>query len=209
MGGGLAGLLAAIELARAGARVTVLEAAGEFGGRARTREADGFLFNRGPHALYRDGALKRALDSLGIRYSGGRSLAGARKAIAGGALHHLPATFGAILGTSLFSLRDKAGYIRVFKAVMDGASGAASFAHWLDDQQLTPTVRATVEAMARLASYANASADIAARAMLDQMRLAAGGTLYIDGPYSPIQRVPVCRCRGEYGYRSRAYRQRF
>ncbi len=186
MGGGLAGLLAAIELAQAGARVTVLEAAGEFGGRARTREVDGFLFNRGPHALYRDGALKRALDSLDIRYSGGRSLSGARKAIAGGTLHPLPASFGAILGTSLFGLRDKAGYVRVFKAVMDGATGTASFARWLDDQQLTPMVRATVEAMARLASYANAAADISARAMLDQMRLATGGTLYVDGGWGTL-----------------------
>lgn len=181
VGGGLAGLLAAIELSREGAQVAVWESAGEFGGRARTRNVDGFLFNRGPHALYCNGALKRELDRFDISYSGGRSLSGARKAIAGGKLHRLPTTFGSIVKTSLFGLRDKINYTRVFRTVMNGASGPGSFADWLDDQRLSPVVRATVEAVARLSSYANGSTDISARALLDQIRLTTGGTIYVDG----------------------------
>ncbi|WP_043367459.1 FAD-dependent oxidoreductase [Cupriavidus sp. WS] len=181
VGGGLAGLLAAIELSRGGAQVVVWESASEFGGRARTRDVDGFLFNRGPHALYCNGALKRELDRLGIAYSGGRSLSGTRKAIAEGKLHNLPTTFGSIVRTSLFGLRDKISYTRVFKTVMDGASGNGSFADWLDDQHLSPIVRSTIEAMGRLSSYANGSTAVSARALLDQIRLTTGGTIYVDG----------------------------
>ncbi|MFI8189607.1 NAD(P)-binding protein [Streptomyces sp. NPDC085946] len=54
IGGGLAGLTAAITAAEAGARVTVYEAHHTLGGRART--ADGpYRTNEGPHALYNGG----------------------------------------------------------------------------------------------------------------------------------------------------------
>ncbi|MBN9008137.1 MAG: FAD-dependent oxidoreductase [Rhizobiales bacterium] len=181
IGGGLAGLLAAIELSKNGIEVAVLEAAGQFGGRARTRDVDGFLFNRGPHALYCNGALKRELDRLGIPYSGGRSLSGARQAIAVGKLHHLPTTLGSIVRTSLFSVRDKISYTRIFKTVMDGATGSGSFADWLDEQRVSPMVRSAVEAMGRLSSYVNGAADVSARALLDQIRLTTAGTIYVDG----------------------------
>ena len=51
VGGGIAGLIAAVRLARAGAQVSVFESAGAMGGRARTRQADGYFLNQGPHAL--------------------------------------------------------------------------------------------------------------------------------------------------------------
>jgi hypothetical protein len=56
VGGGLAGLTAAIACAEGGAKVALLEAHEELGGRARS--ADGpFKANLGPHALYSDGAM--------------------------------------------------------------------------------------------------------------------------------------------------------
>lgn len=196
IGGGLAGLLAAIELSRNGVQVAVLEAAGEFGGRARTRNVDGFLFNRGPHALYCNGALKRELDRLGIPYTGGRSLSGARQAIAVGKLHHLPTTLGSIVSTSLFGVRDKISYMRIFKSVMDGTTGSGSFAEWLDDQLVSPMVRSTVEAVGRLSSYANGSAEVSARALLDQIRLTTGGTIYVDGGWASLVNGLIDTARG-------------
>ncbi|MER6157309.1 FAD-dependent oxidoreductase [Streptomyces sp. NPDC001868] len=54
IGGGFAGLTAAITAAEAGARVTVYEAHHTLGGRARTAEGP-YRTNEGPHALYSDG----------------------------------------------------------------------------------------------------------------------------------------------------------
>lgn len=51
VGAGLAGLRAAIRLARAGRDVVVLEASDEVGGRERTDRVDGFLLDRGFHVL--------------------------------------------------------------------------------------------------------------------------------------------------------------
>ena len=54
VGGGLAGLVAAIECAEAGRRVRLFEAGRELGGRART--LDGlFRANLGAHVIYADG----------------------------------------------------------------------------------------------------------------------------------------------------------
>ncbi|MET9441518.1 NAD(P)-binding protein [Streptomyces sp. NPDC006610] len=54
VGGGFAGLTAAIAAAEAGARVTVHEAHHTLGGRARTADAP-YRTNEGPHALYNGG----------------------------------------------------------------------------------------------------------------------------------------------------------
>ncbi len=67
VGGGPAGLLAALNLARAGLDVRVLEARGELGGRAGS---DALGRNQGPHALYLGGAARRELAAAGIDLPG-------------------------------------------------------------------------------------------------------------------------------------------
>jgi len=56
VGGGLAGLSAAITCAEGGAKVRLLEAHDALGGRARSNDGP-FKANLGPHALYQDGSL--------------------------------------------------------------------------------------------------------------------------------------------------------
>src|SRR5687767_7321829 len=65
IGGGLAGLTAATLLARSGRSVTLHEKS-QLGGRARTQDEHGALFNQGPHALYRGGRAMQVLKQLGI-----------------------------------------------------------------------------------------------------------------------------------------------
>lgn len=65
IGGGIAGLVAAIELAEAGRRVTLHEARGHLGGRGETTPGP-HLANFGAHALYRHGALERWLRERGL-----------------------------------------------------------------------------------------------------------------------------------------------
>ncbi|MEO3809277.1 FAD-dependent oxidoreductase [Sphaerisporangium sp. B11E5] len=67
VGGGFAGLVAAITCAEAGARVTLLEAHRTLGGRARATRPP-YVAHDGPHVLYRDGPWWRwlaARDLLG------------------------------------------------------------------------------------------------------------------------------------------------
>jgi phytoene dehydrogenase-like protein len=66
IGGGPAGLLAAVKLAEGGAATTLLEASSKLGGRAATQHGEGFFLNEGPHALYEGGPGMRELRSLGI-----------------------------------------------------------------------------------------------------------------------------------------------
>ncbi|PSM44433.1 FAD-dependent oxidoreductase [Streptomyces dioscori] len=65
IGGGFAGLTAAITAAEAGARVTVYEAHHTLGGRARTAEGP-YKTNEGPHALYRRGPHWTWLEQRGL-----------------------------------------------------------------------------------------------------------------------------------------------
>jgi phytoene dehydrogenase-like protein len=69
IGAGLAGLTAAATAARAGRRVTVIDAHRP-GGRARTDQKSGYLFNQGPHALYRGGPAWQILAELGVKHRG-------------------------------------------------------------------------------------------------------------------------------------------
>jgi len=186
VGGGIAGLLAATELARNGAKVMLFEAAADLGGRARTRQVDGFFLNQGPHALYIAGAFKGELDRLGIAYSGRRTEGGERQAIFRGELHRLPASLATLAMTSLMGVGDKVTFARVQKAVIDGATGKESFGRWLDAEDLSPVVRMGMEAIARVSSYANAPGLMHAGEMLGQIRRAFKGVIYLDSGWSTL-----------------------
>ncbi|HEV7694608.1 MAG TPA: FAD-dependent oxidoreductase [Hyphomonadaceae bacterium] len=186
VGGGIAGLLAAVDLARSGAKVTLFESAADLGGRARTRHADGFFLNQGPHALYIAGAFKRELDRLGIPYTGRRTEGGERQAIYRGELHRLPASLASLALTTLFGVGDKVAFARVQKSVIDGATGKENFALWMEGQDLSPVVRMGMEAISRVSSYANAPGVVHAGEMLEQIRRAFKGVIYLDGGWSTL-----------------------
>ncbi len=186
VGGGIAGLIAAAHLARAGLRVTVFESAGSPGGRARTRAVDGFFLNQGPHALYRDGAFRRELDRLGVPFKG-KPLALARpQGLWRGRLHALPATAQSLLMTDLLGVGEKIAYARILKAIVAGATGEGTFADWMDAQGMTPRLRAALEALGRVSSYTHAPEMVSASAMLDQIRLGLNGVLYLDGGWATL-----------------------
>lgn len=186
VGGGIAGLVAAIELARAGARVTLFEQAAELGGRARTRKVDGFSLNQGPHALYIKGAFHRELKRLGIPFSGQKPRPVEPQAIYHGKLHRFPDSVTSLVTGSFFGLADKLDFVRSQKALADAEAGEESFSHWLDSQNYSPPVRGTMEAIARVATYANAPTIVDAKATLLQMQRGVAGVLYIDGGWTSL-----------------------
>mgnify|MGYP001190351537 FL=1 len=71
VGGGIAGLVAANDLARAGKSVVVFEKSAQFGGRAITVRKKGALFNLGGHALYLGGSADTIFQELGLKLEGG------------------------------------------------------------------------------------------------------------------------------------------
>ncbi|HEV3036035.1 MAG TPA: NAD(P)-binding protein [Solirubrobacteraceae bacterium] len=78
VGGGLAGLTAAITCAEGGARVSLFEAHATLGGRARSSDGP-YKANLGPHALYKDGPFWRWMAARKLLPShAGPPLAGVR-----------------------------------------------------------------------------------------------------------------------------------
>lgn len=186
IGGGIAGLIAAVELARSGAKVKVFEQGSGLGGRARTRKIDGFYLNQGPHALYIKGAFHRELKRLGIPFSGQKPRPAEPQALYQGRLHRFPDSVASLVTGSFFSLADKLDFVRSQKAMADAAAGEDSFAQWLAAQRYSPPVRATMEAIARVSTYANAPDMVDARATLHQMQKGVAGVLYLDGGWSSL-----------------------
>src|SRR5215467_4210580 len=117
IGGGVAGLIAATSIAKAGTKVVLLEKASTLGGRAATRDRHGFHFNLGPHALYREGELRRTLRSFGIDPKGAIPGGSGGFAIHGGRLHTLPTGFMSLVATDLLPLSAKFEFARLLSRV--------------------------------------------------------------------------------------------
>lgn len=187
VGGGIAGLVAAADLARGGAEVTLLEGAAHLGGRARTHHAGGFSFNQGAHALYTGGAFHAALKRLGVAIPGRPPATdGSSMALYRGRMELLPRSLGSLARTGLLGVGDKLAFGRIQSFITNGEPPSGSFALWLDGERLSPALRATVEAFARLSTYGHAPAEMSAAAVLDQMRMALQGVVYVDGGWSTL-----------------------
>lgn len=188
VGGGIAGLVAAALARREGHEVVVIDPA-PLGGRGRTDERSGFLFNRGPHAVYLGGPAERILRDLGCSLAGAPPSAQAFGRV-GDTVHPLPTTAGALARTRLLGWRGKVALARFqsqLKAAKADRLGETTFADWLDAQRLPADARGLVEMVARVSSYANAPELASADMVVGQMQLAgARGVRYLHGGWQTI-----------------------
>src|SRR5215216_2215099 len=135
IGGGIAGLAAATFLARSGKSVRIFEQSHATGGRARTKQQDGYYLNIGPHALYRGGQGIAILRELGIKISGRMPPISGAFAVKGGIKHTFPAGLVSLLTTSLFGLSAKIETARFLGSIsrLDGeAVMGISLREWVD-----------------------------------------------------------------------------
>ncbi|MTV24766.1 FAD-dependent oxidoreductase [Nitriliruptoraceae bacterium ZYF776] len=195
VGAGLAGLIAAAELARAGTRVTVLDGAGHPGGRAHTTVDDGVRRNLGPHAVFRSGELAATLRRLGVPVAGrAPNLAAARVRMG-------PDTLGGIaLGRLLRPLP------RLLRHVPEPGT---SVTEWLDGTRLEGRERSLVQTMIRTATYAHAPDVQDAVAAHQQLRRSVGGVVYVHHGWGTLvdALVRVVADAGGEVHRSRAVRR--
>ena len=189
IGGGLAGLAAAVTAAQGGASVVVLEAH-QPGGRAQTTERDGFLFNRGIHALFMGGPGSAVLDALGVRLTGAPPPLDRYMLLADGAQHLLPLGPSGVAETTYLDAADKAQVAELFSRLpmLDShALAGQSIGSWLADRELRPRVDALLKALFRLSTYAADLDELSADAAIAHQQAAArSGVHYLDGGWSQL-----------------------
>jgi phytoene dehydrogenase-like protein len=185
IGGGLAGLTAAVYLARNGKNVTVIEKSSEFGGRARTTLQDKFYFNQGAHALYINGMAPKILDELNVKYRGKIVDSTKYYIIKKGKLYKMPMKLSQILTTKLLNgLDSKIETLRFFfklnKMKLDDLH-SIGFQEWLDLNFKNSDSRDFVKMLGRIATYTNNVENLSAKLALNQIKIAvAGNVIYID-----------------------------
>lgn len=190
IGGGVAGLAAATYLARQGKQVCLLEQSQALGGRARTKQQDGFLLNIGPHALYRGGRGIEVLRELGIEPQGKVPAVSGGFAIKAGVKHTFPVGLASLLTTSLFGLAAKLETAR-FLASLPKLNGNAvmdiNLREWIDANIAHREVRDFLLTAFRIATYTNAAELMSAGTAIEQLKLAfQSNVLYLDGGWQTL-----------------------
>ncbi len=189
VGAGLAGLAAARLAARDGARVVVLDPH-PVGGRARTDGRDGYLFNRGPHAVYQGGSAERILADLGVALRGGPpDIANAYGSTAV-RVGRLPAGPASLATTTLLGFRGKLAAARLLNGLQrhdPAAVAGLTVNEWVDSLRLPPDTAALVHMLVRVSTYANAPDLFSAQVAVEQLQLALGrGVRYVDGGWQTL-----------------------
>jgi phytoene dehydrogenase-like protein len=201
IGAGLAGLAAGATATRAGFTTLVLDAHVP-GGRARVTTSEGFVFNRGVHALYKGGAGWEVLRSLGIEPQGSSPPLRRYQALAGGELHLLPTSPGTLRRTTLLGRRDKEaiGVLLARLPLMHSHRLAGvSVSQWIAGAGLGPAAGAVVSALVRLTTYASDLTTFAADAAVAQWQRAASGVMYVDGGWAQLTARLAAQCQVRAG----------
>jgi len=185
IGGGVAGLIAATSLAKAGHPVVLVEKGSTLGGRAATRQKHGFSFNLGPHALYREGQMRRTLQSFGIDPAGAIPGGNGGYAIYQERLHTLPTGFLSLVTTDLLPLSAKfefAGLLSRIGSIDTSRIQHETLTSWLSAHVRHQLVRDVLKMLVRVTSFINAPDQQSAGAAIEQLQLGArGNVLYLDG----------------------------
>jgi phytoene dehydrogenase-like protein len=197
IGAGLAGLAAGATATRAGSATLVLDAH-QAGGRARVTKSDGFVFNRGIHALYKGAAGWEVLRSLGIEPRGSMPPLGRYQVLTGSELHLLPTSPDTLRRSTLFGLTDKVTFAALLARLpllrAERHAGAA-VSQWIADSGLWPTAARVARALVRLTTYASDLDTFGADAAIRQLQLATRGVLYLDGGWAQLTDRLAARCQ--------------
>lgn len=189
VGGGIAGLTAAIMMARAGLRVRVDERTSAAGGRARSIDRNGFQFEFGAHALYRGGSAMATLRELGITPRGITPSLDRALVVEGDVVHRMPSTISTMLTTSAIGLRAKLRLLRLFAGLRrptDPALATLSVSQWLDQEVDDPQLRRLLVALIGLSTYCRQPDRLSADSAREQLRIAVAGVLYLDGGWGQL-----------------------
>ena len=190
IGGGVAGLASAALIARSGRTVRLFEQSHLLGGRAQTKQKDGFYLNIGPHALYRGGRGIEVLRELGIEPRGRVPSVSGAFAVKDGMKHTFPAGTVSLLTTSLFGLSAKLEAARFLASIgrIDGNRLMdVSVRDWLDQTLTHDEVKDFVLAAFRVATYTNAPDMMSAGTAIEQLKKAfATSVLYLDGGWQTL-----------------------
>lgn len=192
IGGGLAGLTAAVRLAKQGAQVQLVELHQDLGGRASTTHKDGFALNYGPHAVYLGGALYRTLTDWGIVPSGKQPLqADGAYLVEAGRKHGFVRDLASLTMATFLSPMEKLAAGRLLGKMMAGPDTQArgiTMAEWLERETKRPAVQQFARTLIRVSTYGDAPELQSAEAVLKQLALATQGVTYIDGGWESIIR---------------------
>lgn len=188
VGAGLAGLSAACYLAQAGVGVTVFEKSAELGGRAVSQVQNGFIFNRGIHALYTGGAASDVLRELGIAYRAHSPQA--LSVLRAGKLHLAPVSALTLLRTHALSFADKLELLSVFAKIpklKPDELRSISVQEWLERNTRRPQVREVMAANARTFVYSSALDLVSAEVFIKKAQISLKHpVLYLDGGWQVL-----------------------
>ena len=181
VGGGVAGLTAAIYAAKAGKQTIVIEKQDRLGGRAISNKKKGAYFNLGGHALYHGDALA-TFRELGL------SLQGNQPSIDGygiwkGKLLTMPMGFKSLFTTPLLSWKGKielASWLTKLGKLDTHQYDQISLREWIEGNLHDPMVRNLFYSLLRTASYVVAPDLQAAGPVLKQLQNSLKGVLYLD-----------------------------
>jgi phytoene dehydrogenase-like protein len=190
VGGGLAGLMAAARIARAGRAVQLFEQAGRIGGRATTDDVKGVHFNRGPHALYAHGAACRLLNEMHVPIAGHFPSPGRPMVVLGNMSFRLPASLGRLIVSRLLSPVEKVRLARLFmtlKRIDTRQLDRTPLHTWIEQTAGDGPLALLLAALVRVSTYVDDADRLSTGAALDQLRLAIeGNVLYLDDGWQTI-----------------------
>lgn len=189
IGGGISGLLAAIEVAQAGKSVILLERSDHVGGRGGSVQKHGARFNLGGHALYRGGITYEALQRLGVKLEGGvPSTSGF--VIWKNELLPLPADTMKLFTSKLFSFSGKIELGRFLMSLtkMNTAEvGNMSLREWAEQAIADPMVRHMFYTLCRTSTYCHDLDYQTADTVLKQLQMSLKqGVVYLDGGWQSM-----------------------
>ncbi|TJY44107.1 NAD(P)/FAD-dependent oxidoreductase [Cohnella pontilimi] len=181
VGGGIAGLTAAIYAAKAGKQTIVIEKQDRLGGRAISNKKNGAYFNLGGHALYKGHAHETFME-LGVNVRGNQPSANGY-GLWKGKLITLPTDLKSLFTTQLLSWKGKmelASWLMKFTKMDTHGYDRISLREWMEGNVRDPMVRHLFYSLLRTASYVVGPDLPAAGPVLRQLQNALNGVKYLD-----------------------------